>query len=234
MPRGPTAGTSSGLRATSAHRGCPSRTSATRGPRSRGDVPSIGIAAGTRIAQASAPPPATAPGACAAALQNCRGNGPQHLAASLSHDTARHFIQLCVGSYIWHRKNSRSGRPRPAHATEPPAPTHLHGHFAKLPRATAAPTGARRPAFRWLARFCSKAACANRMEARAGILGLRSRLVRSGPGGPPQPLQVSRLHRHASCLTRSNSPIQPDTLPRQIVSLLALFVLARTIRTGHM
>ena len=36
---------------------------------------------------------------------------------------------------------------------------------------------------------------------RAGILGLRSRLARSGPGGPAQPLHVSRLHGHASCLT---------------------------------
>ena len=41
---------------------------------------------------------------------------------------------------------------------------------------------------------------------RAGILGLRSRLARSGPGGPAQPLQVSRLHRHASCLTCATSP----------------------------
>ncbi len=39
-----------------------------------------------------------------------------------------------------------------------------------------------------------------------GILGLRSRLARSGPGGPAQPLQVSRLHRHASCLTCATSP----------------------------
>ncbi len=62
------------------------------------------------------------------------------------------------------RKNSRCVRPRPAHAAEPPTAPHLHGHFAKLPRATAAPTGARRAAFRWLARVCSKAACANRME----------------------------------------------------------------------
>jgi len=41
---------------------------------------------------------------------------------------------------------------------------------------------------------------------RGGILGLRSRLARSGPGGPAQPLQVSRLHRHASCLTCDTSP----------------------------
>ena len=41
---------------------------------------------------------------------------------------------------------------------------------------------------------------------RAGILGLRSRLARSGPGGPAQPLQVSRLHRHTSCLTCATSP----------------------------
>ena len=113
MPRGPTAGTSSGLRATSAHRGCPSRTAAPRGPRSRGAVPSIGIAAGTRIAQASAPPPAAAPGACAAALQNGCGNGPQHLAAALSRDAARHFIQLRAGSYIWHREKQSQWSPAP-------------------------------------------------------------------------------------------------------------------------
>jgi hypothetical protein len=41
---------------------------------------------------------------------------------------------------------------------------------------------------------------------RAGILGLRSRLARSGPGGPAQPLQVSRLHPHAPCLTCATSP----------------------------
>jgi hypothetical protein len=47
---------------------------------------------------------------------------------------------------------------------------------------------------------------------RAGILGLRSRLARSGPGGPAQPLQVSRLHRHASCLTCATSP-RPTLAP---------------------
>ena len=41
---------------------------------------------------------------------------------------------------------------------------------------------------------------------QAGILGLRWRLARSGPGGPAQPLEVSRLHRHASCLTCATSP----------------------------
>jgi hypothetical protein len=48
--------------------------------------------------------------------------------------------------------------------------------------------------------------------ARAGILGLRSRLARSGPGGLAQPLQVSRLHQHASCLTCATSP-RPNTPP---------------------
>ncbi len=47
---------------------------------------------------------------------------------------------------------------------------------------------------------------------RAGTLGLRSRLARSGPGGPAQPLQVSRLHRHASCLTCATSP-RPTPAP---------------------
>jgi hypothetical protein len=48
--------------------------------------------------------------------------------------------------------------------------------------------------------------CAVQTITRAGILGLRSRLARSGPGGPAQPLQVSRLHRHAPCLTCATSP----------------------------
>ncbi len=48
---------------------------------------------------------------------------------------------------------------------------------------------------------------------RAGILGLRWRLARSGPGGPAQPLHVSRLHGHASCLTCATSP-HPTPFPR--------------------
>ena len=47
---------------------------------------------------------------------------------------------------------------------------------------------------------------------RAGILGLMWRLARSGPGGPAQPLQVSRLHPHASCLTCATSP-RPTPAP---------------------
>jgi hypothetical protein len=47
---------------------------------------------------------------------------------------------------------------------------------------------------------------------RAGVLGLRSRLARSGPGGPAQPLQVSRLHPHAPCLTCATSP-RPTPAP---------------------
>jgi hypothetical protein len=47
---------------------------------------------------------------------------------------------------------------------------------------------------------------------QAGILGLRSRLARSGPGGPAQPLQASRLHRHASCLTCATSPHRPSSI----------------------
>jgi hypothetical protein len=43
--------------ATAAPRGCPSRTAARRGPRSRGAVPCIGLAAGARIVQAPGLPP---------------------------------------------------------------------------------------------------------------------------------------------------------------------------------
>ena len=51
------------------------------------------------------------------------------------------------------RKNSRGVRPRPAHAAEPPAAPHLHGHFAKLPRANS------RSAYR-RATSCVPVACA--------------------------------------------------------------------------
>ena len=71
-----------------------------------------------------------------------------------------------------------------------------------IPTATAPPN---------LPQPCCSAAQCNTLpphapsNPRAGILGLRSRLARSGPGGPAQPPQVSRLHRHA-CLTCDTSP----------------------------
>jgi hypothetical protein len=72
-PRAPRANGWDPVWATTARRGCPSRTAARRGPRSRGAVPSIGLAAGARIVQAPGLPPAPAPGACRAALQSGRG-----------------------------------------------------------------------------------------------------------------------------------------------------------------
>ena len=82
-PHGPTAGNPAW--ATAPRRGCPSRPAARRGPRSRGAVPSIGLAAGARIVQAPGLPPAPAPGACRAALQSGRGHDPHFLAAAPSH-----------------------------------------------------------------------------------------------------------------------------------------------------
>jgi hypothetical protein len=87
-PRGPTAGTPSGR---PRRRGCSSRTAARRGPRSRGAVTSIGLAAGTRIVQAPGLPPAPAPGACRAALQSGRRHGPQFVAAAPGCAGARRF-----------------------------------------------------------------------------------------------------------------------------------------------
>ena len=120
--------------ATASRRGCPSGTAARRGPRSRGAVPSIGLAAGARIAQAPGLPPAPAPGACRAALQSGAGHGPQFVAAAASHAGARGFNR--ARAHISGTEHaSRGGRPRAPHAAVPSAALHLRGHFAKLPRA---------------------------------------------------------------------------------------------------
>jgi hypothetical protein len=97
--------------ATSARRGCPSRTAVRRGPQSRGAVPSIGLAAGARIAQAPAPAGAPAQGACAAALHNGRGHGPQCLAAAPSRAAARRFNRSRA-HIPGTGHNSRGSRPR--------------------------------------------------------------------------------------------------------------------------
>jgi hypothetical protein len=47
-------------------------------------VPSIGLAAGARIAQAPGLPGSPAPGACMASMQSGRGHGPQFVAGALS------------------------------------------------------------------------------------------------------------------------------------------------------
>ena len=59
------------------------------GPRSRGVVPSIGLAAGARIPQAPALPPAPAPGT--ARRQNCAGHGARFFHATAACAGARRF-----------------------------------------------------------------------------------------------------------------------------------------------
>ncbi len=97
------------------------------GLRSRGAVPSIGLAAGARIAQAPALPPAPAPGACRAALQNCAGHGARFFHAAAAR--ARRFNR--VRAHIPGTDHaSPGGRPRAPHAAVPSAALHLPGHFA--------------------------------------------------------------------------------------------------------
>jgi hypothetical protein len=87
-------------------------------------VTSIGLAAGARIVQAPGLPPAPAPGACRAALQSGRGHGPQFVAAAPGRAGARRFNR--ARTHVPDTgHNSRGGRPRPAHAAEPPGPLHL-------------------------------------------------------------------------------------------------------------
>jgi len=95
-------------------------------------VPSIGLAAGARIAQAAGLPLAPAPGACRAALQSGAGHGPQFVAAAPSRAGARRFNR--ARAHIPGTEHaSRGGRPRAPHAAVPSAALHLRGHFAKLP-----------------------------------------------------------------------------------------------------
>jgi hypothetical protein len=131
-PRGPTAGNPAW--ATASRRGCPSGSAARRGPRSRGAVPSIGLAAGARIVQAPGLPPAPAPGACRAALQSGAGHGPPFVAAASSRTGARRFNR--ARAHVPGTEHaSPGGRPRAPHAAVPSAALHLRGHFAQLPRA---------------------------------------------------------------------------------------------------
>jgi hypothetical protein len=113
-PRGPTAGNPA--RGPAGRRGCPSGTATRRGPRSKGAVPSIGLAAGARIAQAPGLPPAPAPGACRSALQSGAGHGPQFVAAAPSRIGARRFNR--ARAHIPGTVHNCC-RPRPAHAAEP-------------------------------------------------------------------------------------------------------------------
>jgi len=109
-------------------------------------VPSIRLAAGARIAQAPALPPAPAPGVCRAALQSGAGHGPQFVAAAASRAGARRFNrareQIPGTDHA-----SPSGRPRAPHAAVPSAALHLPGHFAncQAPKISVLPRGEKRP-----------------------------------------------------------------------------------------
>ena len=131
-PRWPTAGNPAC--ATASRRGCPSGTALRRGHRSRGDVPSIGLAAGEHILQAPGMPPAPAPGTCRAVLQNSTRYGPQFVAASPSTAGVRSFNR--VQAHIpGTDHDSPGGHPCVSHAAVPSDALHLRGHFAKLSRA---------------------------------------------------------------------------------------------------
>ena len=96
---------------------------------------------------------------------------------------------------------SRLARSGPGGPAQPLQVSRLHPRASCLPCATSPrPTPSRAPA------PPHRRTRTEIVITRAGILGLRSRLARSGPGGPAQPLQVSRLHRQASCLTCATSP----------------------------
>jgi len=92
-------------------------------------VPSIGLAAGARIAQAPALPPAPAPGACRAALQSGAGHGARFFHAAAARAGARRFNR--ARTHISGTEHaSLGGRPRAPHAAVPSAALHLPGHFA--------------------------------------------------------------------------------------------------------
>ena len=96
---------------------------------------------------------------------------------------------------------SRLARPDPGGPAQPLQVSRLHRHASCVTRATSPhPTPSLAPA------PPHRRTRTEIVITQAGILGLRSRLARSGPGGPAQPLQASRLHRQASCLTCDTSP----------------------------
>jgi hypothetical protein len=105
---------------------------------------------------------------------------------------------------------SRLARSGPGGPAQPLEVSRLHRHASCLTCATSphpTPSLAPAPHHNTLSRLANpRGSRAEIVITRAGILGLRSRLARSGPGGPAQPLEVSRLHRHASCLTCATSP----------------------------
>jgi hypothetical protein len=97
-------------------------------------VPSIGLAAGARIAKAAGLPLAPTPGACRAALQSGAGHGAQFFHAAAARAGARRFNR--ARAHVPGTEHaSPGGRPRAPHAAVPSAALHLRGHFAQLPRA---------------------------------------------------------------------------------------------------
>jgi hypothetical protein len=101
---------------------------------------------------------------------------------------------------------SRLARSGPGGPAQPLQASRLHQHASCLTCATSPhPPPSRAPA------PPHRRTRTEIVITQAGILGLRSRLARSGPGGPAQPLQASRLHQHASCLTCATSPHPPPS-----------------------
>ena len=92
-------------------------------------MPSIGLAAGARIAQAAGLPLPPAPGACRAALQNCAGHGARFFHAAAARAGARRFNRARAHIPVIDHA-SPGGRPRAPHAAVPSAALHLPGHFA--------------------------------------------------------------------------------------------------------
>jgi hypothetical protein len=64
-------------------------------------------------------------------LRAAQAPGASAICCSRSEPRSRPALQPRAGT----EHNSRGGRPRLAHAAEPPGPLHLHGHSGKLPRA---------------------------------------------------------------------------------------------------
>jgi hypothetical protein len=103
-------------------------------------------------------------------------------------------------------RDPRLARSGPGGPAQPLQASRLHRHASCLTCATSPhPPPSRAPA------PPHRRTRTEIVITQAGILGLRSRLARSGPGGPAQPLQASRLHRHASCLTCATSPHPPPS-----------------------
>jgi hypothetical protein len=125
---------------------------------------------------------------------------------------------------------SRLARSGPGGPAQPLEVSRLHRHASCLTCATSPhPTPSLAPAPQ------HRLTLTEIVITRAGILGLRSRLARSGPGGPAQPLEVSRLHRHASCLTCATSPHPTPSLapaPQHCQTLTEIVITGRNLKSS--